>query len=294
MLRKRDEKADIPPQTNQDVQTSAESNAEQELVERVAASPERARDGLIHNVVVLKGRSANGRVYPPETLRSAVALFEGARVFANHNSGSRDVRDLVGMLRDVRFDAEAVRADLEVFEGLAPWLLEIAERAPDALGLSINASGRVSHRDGADVVEQITRVRSVDVVAEPAAVSGLFEARQQEAGRVRELEEEKQRLEGELERLRAEHQRLVEGKRLEEERGRVKALILKSGLPEEAATETFIETLAAAGEAERIRLIGDRMQFLKGLAARPHSTRKNVLSNGGGRSTSDYLAAITR
>ena len=279
--------ANGPPDTKKKPPKSVESTAgEQELVERVAASPERAHDGVIHNVVVLKGRSANGRVYPPETLRSATALFEGARVFANHNAGSRDVRDLVGMLRDARFDTDSVRADLEVFEGLAPWLLEIAERAPDALGLSINASGRVTHRDGTDVVEAITRVRSVDVVAEPAAVSGLFEAKREESDRARELEEENRRLAGELERL-------IEEKRRREEHQKVMTLIQRAGLPEEAATEAFIETLLAANEAERVRLIGDRAQFLKNLAARPASTRKSVLSDGGGRSHDDYLAAIT-
>jgi hypothetical protein len=97
----------------------------------------------------------------------------------------------------------------------------------------------------------------------------------------------------ELERLRSRHERLVEEKRAREEREKVRTLIERSGLPEEAATEAFVETLLAANETERIRLIGDRAQFLKSLAARPASRKKSVLSNGGGRSQDDYLAAIT-
>ena len=258
------------------------------LTERASALPRRVEDGVLRGVVVIRGRSANGRLYPPETLRRALPLFEGCRVFANHATGSRDVRDLVGVLRRPWFDGEAVRADLEVIEGLAPWLTEIARRAPEALGLSINARGRLSRRGELDVVEEISRLISVDVVAEPAAVGGLFEEREEERRRLQSLEEEKERLEEELAELRRRLQALEEEKRLAEEKRRLARLARRRGLPEHALSETFLSLLAAAGEEERARLIEDRRELLRRAAA-PSSSRKELLR---APAADRYLAAI--
>lgn len=265
---------------------------EQELIERVAARPSRIADGLIRGVAVLKAQSSNGRRYPAETLSRAVQFFEGARVFANHASGSRDVRDLVGMLRSPRLEDGAIRADLEVFEGLAPWLIEVAQRAPDALGLSINASGRVRREGDSDVVEEITRVRSVDVVAEPAAVSGLFESQQEQSDRIQRLEDEKRNLLDQVDRLRSENEELLREKRLREQRRRMEDLCLKAGLPEEALTESFMQSLVEADEARAVTLIGDRARFLRSITPGPLSGRRSILKDRAAPGDSDYLNAI--
>src|SRR5262249_25971699 len=60
--------------------------------------------------------------------------------------------------------------------GLAALLVEAAERNPRRFGLSHNAEGRVAHRDGKTIVESIEKVRSVDVVQNPATNAGLFES----------------------------------------------------------------------------------------------------------------------
>jgi hypothetical protein len=55
-------------------------------------------------------------------------------------------------------------------------VVEAAERMPEALGLSHNAEGKVSSKNGEVLVEEITRVRSVDLVSDPASTESLFEA----------------------------------------------------------------------------------------------------------------------
>ena len=51
-----------------------------------------------------------------------------------------------------------------------------AEHAPENVGFSHNVEARTARRGEEVVVEAITRVQSVDLVADPATTRGLFEA----------------------------------------------------------------------------------------------------------------------
>ena len=67
-----------------------------------------AADGSIAVTLIRAGRSGNANYYPDTTLREAVHLFEGVRVFAKsdaeHIAGSgKDVRNLIGGVYEVRF-----------------------------------------------------------------------------------------------------------------------------------------------------------------------------------------------
>lgn len=155
-----------------------------QLVERVYGSTGGVVGRSIRAVAVLNSRSANGRTYPRSTMERARKLFEGVRVYVDHQAEHldepRSVRDLIGKLEHVRLDDDGptLRADLRVFAGTdGDRVIEIAKSDPDAAGLSINARGNVTDDDGSEVVEAITKVRSVDLVAEPAATSGIFEGR---------------------------------------------------------------------------------------------------------------------
>lgn len=133
--------------------------------------------------VIRSGRSGNGRDYPPDVLRGAVPLFEGARVFATHDaehieSPYRDASRMVGRLAAPEYvrtgSGGEIRAALELVhpEGeLAQWLVSAVRRdMQDAFGLSISASARV--RRGR--VEAIESVSSVDLVVHPAAGGGVL------------------------------------------------------------------------------------------------------------------------
>jgi hypothetical protein len=92
-------------------------------------------------------------------------------------SSSRDYQDRLGQLRNVTADGSGLRGDLHanpkhaLFEQLA-W---DAENAPENVGLSHNIEGKTSRRDGKTIVEEIVKVHSVDLVADPATARGLFE-----------------------------------------------------------------------------------------------------------------------
>ncbi|HBO44673.1 MAG TPA: hypothetical protein DD670_12225 [Planctomycetaceae bacterium] len=139
--------------------------------------------GVLRSVKVLGLRSRNGRMYLDEALRRAVALYEGAKVNVNHPKAdplaARDYRDRIGNLRNVAVRAgEGLFADFHFNpkHALAEQLIWDAEHAPENVGLSHNVLARTARRGDQTVVEAITRVQSVDLVADPATTQGLFES----------------------------------------------------------------------------------------------------------------------
>lgn len=144
-------------------------------------------EGVIRGVKLLGLTSNNGRTYPKETIARAANLYEGARVNVDHampvggrTDGPRSYNDRIGVIRNVRIEQGdgGLRGDLHanpkhrLFEQLA-W---DAEHSPEVVGLSHNIQAKTRReRNGNLVVEEITRVQSVDLVADPATTRGLFE-----------------------------------------------------------------------------------------------------------------------
>lgn len=134
---------------------------------------------VIRGVKIIGLESKNGRRYDGSALRRAIPMYEGAPVYTNHDRGSRDrmIEDKIGSLRNVRFDRDGLYGDLHYLGShpMAARLEEAVERAPHLFGLSHNAEGRVERVNGENVVVEIERVHSVDMVANGATVRGLFE-----------------------------------------------------------------------------------------------------------------------
>ncbi len=83
------------------------------------------------------------------------------------------------MIRNV--DAAAGRGLVRRFlfnpkHALAEQLIWDAEHAPENVGFSHNVEARTVRQGDKIVVEAITRVQSVDLVADPATTRGLFES----------------------------------------------------------------------------------------------------------------------
>jgi hypothetical protein len=259
-----------------------------------------AAAGIIRGVKVVGHESKNGRTYTREALRAAIDMYEGAKVNVNHPAGQggqpRDYRDRIGSLRNVREESDGLYADLHYNpeHANAKQLAWDAQNAPENLGLSHNTYGRTTTKNGRTIVEAIFKVHSVDLVADPATVKGLFEGEQTvsdtitietvranaaimeqlRADILREnTESETSKAQAaELKSLREQLDTLKAEKVAAEAKGVVAKLIESAKLPKEAVTEIFTEQLLAADEAGRKRLIEDRQAIWK--------------SAGGGRGTS--------
>jgi cell division septum initiation protein DivIVA len=136
--------------------------------------------GLISGVKILGASSCNNREYAPAALRQALdaKLYEGKPVNVDHVEGSRrSYRDRIGKLEGINLREDGIYGDLRVNAAhpLAEQLFWDAEHAPENVGLSHDARGKTVVRRGKVIVESIDLVRSVDLVADPATTSGLFE-----------------------------------------------------------------------------------------------------------------------
>lgn len=140
-------------------------------------------NGVIRGVKILGLESANGRSYSREAVSKAKGLYEGRSVNVNHANKlkpgeDRRLEDRFGRLTNVREESSGLYGDLEYIKShsMAESVIEAAERMPEQLGLSHCAEGRLAKRNGKNLVEEITSVRSVDLVSDPATTRSLFES----------------------------------------------------------------------------------------------------------------------
>ena len=139
--------------------------------------------GIIRGVKVLGMNSRNGRHYLPEALQEAAGFYEGAKVNVNHPKGDpaspRDYQDRLGEIRNVLFrENVGLFADLHFNprHALAEQLMWDAEHSPGNVGFSHNVRAITERENGKIVVKKITWVNSVDLVADPATTTGLYES----------------------------------------------------------------------------------------------------------------------
>lgn len=152
-------------------------------------------DGKTWDVVILKaGNSGNGNYYTDASLKESIDKFEGAKVYAKSNDDHLavkrpDIGKLAGWISDVRF-VDGKGADSGHLAGRFNWdgmtdLRETVSAAwsrgkKDLVGLSIDAVGKSvaaktqQLREGIKrVVQSIIKVRSVDLIVDPAAGGAL-------------------------------------------------------------------------------------------------------------------------
>ncbi len=219
-----------------------------------------AERGVLRDVKLLGLTSRNGRTYLEAALADAAALYEGAKVNVNHPKGStlapRDYQDRLGAIREVKFRAgEGLFGDLHFNpkHALAEQLAWDALHAPEQVGLSHNVLAE-TRRDGERViVEAITKVESVDLVADPATTRGLFE----DAGARSQVVEQLDTARGEIAKL---------GRRL-----RIFELLAEHGLPlpgagdaDRVVSRAFLETLTQARSDDAlVSLVADRAALVR-------------------------------
>jgi hypothetical protein len=286
-------------------------------------------EGVIRGVKILGLESSNRRSYLPRALAQAARLYEDAKVNVNHPKGNpgapRDYQDRMGTIRNV--DArpgEGLFADFyfNPKHALAEQLIWDAEHAPENVGFSHNVEARTVRQGDRIVVEAITRVQSVDLVADPATTRSLFESAAQklppendivavEKERALTAEYLKQNFPelvkeicrealDEQQRLKTEVQRLTTLDELHQKRESVRRLLREFNFPDPDSnnpkdktivSEQFLELLLAAENEEAIReLIEERahlVQTLEGAEA-----DQGLLESGGNFRNSAGRSAI--
>jgi hypothetical protein len=293
--------------------------------------------GVNRGVKILGLQSRNGRSYLPEALAQAVPLYEDAKVNVNHPKGApggpRDYQDRIGVIRNVAAGRDGLFADFHFNpkHGLSEQLLWDAEHAPENVGFSHNVEARTVRRGESLVVEAITRVESVDLVADPATTRGLFESQPGEAAppagpapaalSPEDLKRDYPELvetlcreqAAEVLRLRAEVARLTESEALYQKREQARQLLREFHLPDAEAADPqalavtsprFIESLLAAPSPQAMReLVEERASLVRTLAGgdpariatggRPLSRDQHLVDGALPSDTRAFVEAIT-
>lgn len=137
--------------------------------------------GVIRGVKVLGKKSLHRRTYSDKSMDQAVVLYEGKGVNIDHRdkdnpNADRSVAEGFGRLKDVRREKTGIFADLHFLKShpLAEQVCETAERMPEQFGLSHDADGSMNHKR--NLVEELQKVYSVDLVRNPATNTSLFES----------------------------------------------------------------------------------------------------------------------
>lgn len=150
------------------------------IVEDCACMEKSASEGnIVKNVKVLGTISKNGRKYPLPVMEKALAKYENAIINIDHSTEPRKFSDRFGRLKNVKMAEDGIYGDLEVNDkhpmyGAFDYFVK---HDPQAIGLSHAAIAKTRmDREGVEIVEEITDVESVDLVANPATNKGLFES----------------------------------------------------------------------------------------------------------------------
>ena len=137
---------------------------------------------IVYGVKVLGFNSMNGRIYDPKAIRDAVPLYENAPVNKDHKTEAPLFSDRLGWLQNVRFTSEGLYADFRYnphADGIDSFLWFAENNGLGDVGFSHLVSGKsIPDQDGTERVVRIDRVRSVDLVANPATTTTIFESKE--------------------------------------------------------------------------------------------------------------------
>lgn len=261
-----------------------------------------AAAGVIRGVKILGSVSKNGRRYSEAAISKALALYEGARVNVDHAAtatAARGYGDRIGHIASVRREKDGLYGDLHYNpkHRLAEQLAWDAEHSPQNVGLSHNVMASTKRKGSELVVEEVIRVLSVDLVADPATTNGLFESDQsnqpgdypmsitladvkadasllesirgeliaelRESAETKAKEKQIADLTEQTKTLKAKVDEYEVKDKLAAKKAAVDKLLSEAKLPKEVVTDIFREQLESADEATAKKLIEDRVALAK-------------------------------
>ncbi len=134
--------------------------------------------GVIKGVKILGSHSKNGRIYSPQALADASALYEGVNVYDGHDT--RKYSDCVGKLHNASVVGDSVYGDLTLKKSHALFevIMEDAEHSPDNLALShevMSGDYEFTVISEGKRIDSISKVDAVAIVVDGGTCSSLLE-----------------------------------------------------------------------------------------------------------------------
>lgn len=141
---------------------------------------------IVHGVKVLGFTSANGRIYDFAAVKEAIQKYEKAPVNKDHNMEEPSFSDRLGWLENVTLEKDGLYADFHYnphADGIESFLWFAEHNGLGDVGFSHLVSGKYSvDPDGTERITRIDKVKSVDLVANPATTKTIFESEKLDQG----------------------------------------------------------------------------------------------------------------
>jgi len=135
---------------------------------------------IVYGIKVLGFNSQNGRVYERKAIQEAIHLYNQCPVNKDHITDAPSFSDRIGWLSGPRLEADGLYADFHYnphAEGIESFLWFAENNGLGDIGFSHMVQGKWTlDPDGTERVVRIDRVKSVDLVANPATTKTIFES----------------------------------------------------------------------------------------------------------------------
>jgi len=143
------------------------------------------------NLVLVGPKSVNNRVYAPDVLRKAVedGLYDGVPIFLDHEE---KIQNLVGRVTKAYWDEDknCIRGDIEIYDSPYSSLIDIIINVfGSEFGFShvVEAEVDEEKESGKEYVKHISKVKSVDLVTDPATTKGINEVQERVMNAIRNV-----------------------------------------------------------------------------------------------------------
>jgi len=143
------------------------------------------------NLVLVGPKSVNNRVYAPDVLRKAVedGLYDGVPIFLDHEE---KIQTLVGRVTKAYWDENknCIRGDIEIYDSPYSSLIDIIINVfGSEFGFShvVEAEVDEDKESGKEYVKHISKVKSVDLVTDPATTKGINEVQERVMNAIRNV-----------------------------------------------------------------------------------------------------------
>jgi len=143
------------------------------------------------NLVLVGPKSINNRVYAPEVLRKAVedGLYDGVPIFLDHEE---KIQTLVGRVTKAYWDEDknCIRGDIEIYDSPYSSIIDIIINVfGGEFGFShvVEAEVDEDKESGREYVKHINKVKSVDLVTDPATTRGINEVQERVMNAIRNV-----------------------------------------------------------------------------------------------------------
>jgi len=143
------------------------------------------------NLVLVGPKSINNRVYAPEVLRKAVedGLYDGVPIFLDHEE---KIQTLVGRVTKAYWDEDknCIRGDIEIYDSPYSSVIDIIINVfGGEFGFShvVEAEVDEDKESGKEYVKHISKVKSVDLVTDPATTKGINEVQERVMNAIRNV-----------------------------------------------------------------------------------------------------------